>query len=87
MWKSLLHHIVNKHKFKKPFPKYAKCHHKLYTKKESRKKKWIKKDSIAYDAIEKVVLDKKTLKDMEHLVNPYHTGSFSFIFQKFFILW
>lgn len=75
MWKSLLNHITNKHCFKKEFPKYLKCAHKPFTKKESRKKKWIKKYSPAYNAIEEVVLDKKNLEDMEHLTEPYHTGN------------
>ena len=75
MWKSLLHHISNRHRFKRSYPKYPKCSHKPLTKKEALKKKWIAKDSIAYDALEKVILDIKTLNDMEHLVDPLHTGN------------
>ena len=75
MWKSLLLHVINKHRFKKVHPKYPKCQHKTYTKRESLKKKWFVKDSVAYDALERVIMDKKTLKDMGQLVNPLHTGS------------
>ena len=30
------------------------------------------KKSVAYDCIEKIILDPKILKDMVHLVEPYH---------------
>ena len=33
------------------------------------------KKSVADDCIEKIILDPKILKDMVHLVEPYHTGS------------
>ena len=75
MWKSLLYHVSNRHRFKKKFPKYQKCRHKPLTKKQALQKKWIKKDSLAYDGLEKIILDPKTLKDMDHLVDPYHTES------------
>ena len=75
MWRSLLNHITNRHNFSKEFPKYPKCAHSPLSKDESRRKKWIKKNSPAYNVIEKVVLDKKNLNDMEHLANTYHTGS------------
>ena len=75
MWKSLLHHVVDKHKFGKTYPKYKRCSHKVYTRIAARKKKWLTKDSPAYNNLEKVVLDKRNLKDMEQLTNPLHTGS------------
>ena len=44
--------------------------------KQTLKKKWIDKKSVAaYDCTEKIILDPKILKDMVHLVEPYHTGS------------
>ena len=75
MWKSVLEHITNRHTFKKEFPKYPKCAHAKFSKKVSREKKWIEKYSPAYNNIKKVVLDKKTLKDLVQLAEPYHTGS------------
>ena len=75
MWQSLLYHITNRHHFPEKFPKYPKCAHAPLSDDESRRKKWIKKNSPAFNAIEKVVLDKKNLNDMDHLTNPYHTGS------------
>lgn len=75
MWMSVLEHITNKHNFKKKFAKYPQCAHKPYSKAKSRRKKWIDRKSDAFVAIEKVVLDKKNLKDMAHLTKPYHTGS------------
>ena len=73
--KSLVHHIVDKHKFGKTYPKYKRCSHKAYIWNEARKKKWLAKDSSAYNNLEKVVLDKRNLKDMEQLTKPLHTGS------------
>ena len=75
MWKYVLEHITNRHTFKKEFPKYPKCAHAKFSKKVSREKKWIEKYSPAYNNIEKVVLDKKTLEDLVQLAEPYHTGS------------
>ena len=75
MWKSVLNHITNKHTFKTQHPKYPKCQHKPLPKEKSKRKKWIKKFTPAYNVIEKVILDSKNLKDMEHLTKPYHTGS------------
>lgn len=75
IWKSLLLHVTNRHKFKKSYPKYPSCKHKKYTKKENQKKKWIKKDSAAYYQLEKVILDKRNLADMPKLANSFHTGN------------
>ena len=57
------------------FPKYPKCNHKLYSKEQLLKKKWIDKKGVTYDDIEKIILDPKILKDTVHLMEPYHTGS------------
>ena len=75
MWISVLHHVTNRHKFSKPFNKYRMCAHKKYTQAEASKKKWMKKDSPPYNALEKVVLHKRILADLPHLARPYHTGS------------
>ena len=74
MWKSLLFLITNEYEFATHFPKYSKCNHKQYSKEQSLKKKWIDKKRVAYDCIEKIILDAKILKEMVHLVEPYHTG-------------
>lgn len=75
MWQSVMEHISNKHAFKKKYPKYPKCLHSKYSKTKAKRKKWIKKGSAAYDSVEKVVMDKKNLKDMAQITKPYHTGS------------
>ena len=75
MWQSLLHHVTNRHNFADKFPKYPKCAHPPLSDDESKRKKWIKKNSLAYNAIDKVIMDEKNLNDMDHLTNPYHTGS------------
>ncbi|XP_057297107.1 uncharacterized protein LOC130626005 [Hydractinia symbiolongicarpus] len=74
MWKSILQHVTNKHNFAKQYPKYPRCRHEAYSSAEARKKKWIEKHLPAYNALEEIVLDKKNLKDMELLCEPYHTG-------------
>ena len=75
MWKSILCHVSNKHKFKRLFPKYPQCRHRPYTNDEASRKKWIKKGSAAYNALEDVINNPQDLKDMEKLTEPYHTGS------------
>ena len=60
MWKSLLHHICNKHKFTKTYPKYSACLHKTFSKEKVRKTKWIKKYSPTYNVIEKVIFTSKS---------------------------
>ena len=74
MWKSLFH-ITNEHEFATHFPKYPKSNHKLYSKEQSFKKKWIDKKNVAYDCIKKIILDRKILKDMVYLVESHHTRS------------
>lgn len=74
MWKSLLHHVTNRHRFKS-VKKYQQCPHKPYTAAESRRKKWLKKGSPAFEQLAKVVNDEKRLKDMPQLVDADHTGS------------
>ena len=75
MWKSLLHHVTNKHNFQRLYPKYPRCAHKPLKKEKARRKKWLKKNSPAYNSLEKVIFDKKNLSDMTHLTKSYHTGS------------
>ena len=75
MWQSVLHDVSDKHTFKKLRPKYPKCMHRTYTKEERRRKKWIKKDSAAYNYLEKIINDKRTLADLPKLSRPYHTGN------------
>ena len=74
MWKSLLHHCSNRHSFK-CLKKYPKCSHKLYTPAQSRKKKWIKKHTQAYEELEKIVNDEKTLADIPKIAGADHTGN------------
>ena len=75
MWKSLLHHISNRHEFDGMHKKYPRCKQKKYTKEGARRKKWITKNSVAYDQIDKVIFDKRNLEDMPQLTNLYHTGN------------
>ena len=74
MWKSLLYHCSNRHSFKS-LKHYQKCDHKPYTSAQSRKKKWIKTRTEAYEELEKIVNDAKTLTDIPKLAGADHTGN------------
>lgn len=53
--------ITRNHHTFKSLKKYPRCAHRKYTYAEARKKKWIKKDSQAFKALEKVINNEKTL--------------------------
>jgi len=72
-WKSILHHVTNKHKWS-GYNHFHECCHPRLTTAAARKKKWLKPDTPAYIALEEVVLNKKLLKDIEKLTEFCHTG-------------
>ena len=74
MWKSLLHHVSNRHTFKSN-KLYKKCDHGTLSKEEAKRRKWIKKGTPAFIELEKVVCDEKYLKDMPQLAGADHTGN------------
>ena len=72
-WESILNHIVNKHTWNGN-TYFHKCCHPDLTTRQIRKKKWLKPDSLAFVALEKVVLDKRLSKDIAKLTEFCHTG-------------
>ena len=51
---------------------YTECGHKILP--EYRNKRWIDLTSEAFDALQRIVLDKNILNDLKHLVCFSHTG-------------
>ena len=74
MWKSLLHHVSNRHTFKRN-KLYPKCDHGKLSREKARKKKWIKPGTPAYMELEKVISDEKLIKDMPQVAGADHTGN------------
>ncbi|XP_063436361.1 uncharacterized protein LOC134717799 [Mytilus trossulus] len=64
-WTSLLYHISNRHTF--PGKLVTKCGHPPLSADAITKKKWLLKDSPAYEASEKVITNKLILRDIRHL--------------------
>ena len=72
-WTSMVHHIVDVHTFDGDI--VSSCPHEELTPENRRKKKWLKKDSKAHNALKEVVLDKRLRKDIRHLSEFCHTGN------------
>ena len=72
-WTSVVHHIVNQHTFTGEH--ITQCPHEPLDPKAARKKKWLKKDTKAHNALKEVVLDKRLVKDIRQLSEFCHTGS------------
>ena len=64
MWMSIMFHISNKHEWV-GYDYYKKCEHPKLTKKEMKRKKWIKEGTTAFFEVEKIVKNRKTLKDLK----------------------
>ena len=73
-WCSILFHVQNKHNWTS-CSKFHKCEHKQITKKQQKKKLWLKPDSEAFKELQNIVLNKNTLKDLKHLTKFSHTGN------------
>ena len=56
-------HISNKHEWV-GYDYYKKCEHPKLTKKEMKRKKWIKEGTTAFFEVEKIVKNRKTLNDL-----------------------
>ena len=72
-WKSILHHVINKHSWT-GHTYFHKCCHPRLSAAQANKKKWLKPGSPAYVALEEVVLNTKLLKDLAKLTEFCHTG-------------
>ena len=72
-WKSLLHHIVNKHEWTGN-TLFHQCGHRQIPSSEAKNICWLKPGSPAQLALEEVVLNTKLLKDLTKLTDFCHTG-------------
>ena len=75
MWCGILFHIRNVHKFPRVSSTYKSCGHDKLTRRQKFLKKWLKKSSPAYAALENIVLDDKLIGDLPNLVKFKHSGS------------
>ena len=72
-WVSILNHVVNKHKWKNS-RHFRRCEHGRLSRRKERKTKWLEDKSLAYVALEGVVLNKKKLKDFEKFTEFHPAG-------------
>ena len=72
-WVSVLHHVRNKHSWNDA-ELFRKCAHPCLTRREVKRKFWLKPGTPAYVALEEVVLHPKLLKDLANLTDFCHTG-------------
>ena len=72
-WISVLFHIQNKHTWTGN-KKFRKCEHSRLTKKQVKAKEWLSPKSDAFEALQNIVLEKKTLDDLPYLAKFCHTG-------------
>ena len=75
-WRSLLHHITGKHRWKtsEHFQNVKKCGHPSISRKDQKSIKWLDAGSSAHVALEDVVKNNKLLKDIGKLTEFHHTG-------------
>lgn len=72
-WLSILQHITNKHEWLSG-QVMSKCDHDTYTEEEARTRPWLKPSSNAFQILQKTVLDKRLLGDLDKVTEGIHTG-------------
>ena len=72
-WCSIVNHVANQHTFDGDL--VTRCAHGVLSNEQQRKKKWLKSDSKAHNAVKEVVLDKRLRKDIRQLSEFCHTGN------------
>lgn len=72
-WTSILFHVCGIHRWEDGGQEY-KCYHDDLSADQQRRKKWLQKDSAAYNALKAIVLDKTLLRDLDHMTLFKHTG-------------
>ena len=73
-WESVVHHIVNKHKWTCN-TLFHQCGHRRIPSSEAKNICWLKPGSPAHLALGEVVLSTKLLKDLAKLTDFCHTGN------------
>ena len=74
-WKSLLHHIRDVHSWEDEAGLPKSCPHPPADNNSTVTSDWIYEGTPAYSALEKIVLDKRLMKDLSLLVDFRHTGA------------
>jgi len=72
-WISLLYHVTNQHTWDH-HDFYHQCDHEPLASDEKRKKKWLRQGSPALEALRKVVMDPRLVKDIKKTTKAVHTG-------------
>ncbi|KAL0994912.1 hypothetical protein UPYG_G00129200 [Umbra pygmaea] len=73
-WKSILKHVRNEHEWTDDDGEHHRCDHAPLTAQERRLRMWLKEDSLAFQDLSSLVLDKRLLRDMEKMALFKHTG-------------
>ncbi|XP_030216455.1 uncharacterized protein LOC115546824 [Gadus morhua] len=73
-WKFIPHHACNEHERTDGDGNRHRCEHTPLTAREQKKRMWIEKDSVAFQDLSSLVLDKRPLKDLEKMALFKHTG-------------
>lgn len=63
-WISIMHHITNRHIWHTG-EKFHCCEHQPYSREQAKSRPWLKKSSQAFQTLQKVVLNKLLLRDLE----------------------
>ena len=73
-WLSILQHISNKHRWENA-KIFKRCEHGKLSRRQVAERIWLNKGSPAYNALEKVVANKRLLSDLRYLTSFNHTGT------------
>ncbi|KAM8923997.1 uncharacterized protein RCH25_008749 [Pelodytes ibericus] len=70
-WNSLLHHVVNEHKWNSG-TRIAGCDHEGLSYAEERARSWLVKDSVPFRELTKFVMDRRLQKDLQQIAEYCH---------------
>ncbi|KAJ8011920.1 hypothetical protein DPEC_G00063320 [Dallia pectoralis] len=73
-WKSIQHHVCNEHEWTDDDGQQHMCDHAPLTSHEQKMRMWMTKDSVAFQDLSSLVLDKRLLRDVEKMGLFKHTG-------------
>ncbi|XP_051522031.1 uncharacterized protein LOC127422499 isoform X4 [Myxocyprinus asiaticus] len=72
-WKSLLHHICGVHHWMEDGRQHR-CHHDDLLPEQQRRRRWLRKESPAFQSLSSLVLNKGLLNDLRQMALFKHTG-------------